>query len=155
MEHKESSRYPNFYIILNQSAGVMNEQQQNEVHFLRSKIIGIAPHMKAYISTNESDSMPLAFNKTTQESSSKALRELQQSNKTPTDEFYNHTKRLSALILKIIEERGKKRTEGRTLFTIYDEMERVWSTILKIPILTKYSNRKMKVFELSVSQWKQ
>lgn len=29
MEHKKGARYPNFYIVLNQTAGSMNEQQQS------------------------------------------------------------------------------------------------------------------------------
>ena len=39
MEHKPGSRYPNFYMVLNQSAGAMNEQQQNEIQSLRTKIL--------------------------------------------------------------------------------------------------------------------
>lgn len=33
-------------------------------------------------------------------------------------------------------------------------MDRVWVTILKIPILTKYSSRKLKEFETSMTQWR-
>ena len=84
MEHKPGSRYPNFYMVLNQSAGTMNEQQQNEVQSLRSKILHVAPNMREYISTSESNSMPLAFNTRVQEASSQVLREIQQANKTPT-----------------------------------------------------------------------
>lgn len=35
MEHKNGMRYPNFYIVLNQNGGLMNEQQQREVRGMR------------------------------------------------------------------------------------------------------------------------
>jgi GTPase SAR1 family protein len=84
MEHKNGSRYPNFYMVLNQSAGIMNEQQQIEVQSLRSKILHVSPHMRDYISTNESNSMPLAFNTNNQQTNSKILNEMQLNNKIPT-----------------------------------------------------------------------
>jgi hypothetical protein len=118
MEHKNGSRYPNFYMVLNQSAGVMNEQQQAEVQSLRSKILHIAPHMRDYISTNESNSIPLAFNMNIQQSNSKVLKEMQQSNKIPTEQFYTSTKNLSSRLMKILEGRGR-RNEGHTLSDIY------------------------------------
>jgi hypothetical protein len=55
--------------------------------------------------------------------------------------------------MKILEGRGR-RNEGRSLSDIYDDMDRVWATILKIPMLTKYTSRKIKDFEASVTQWK-
>jgi hypothetical protein len=61
-------------MVLNQSGGAMNEQQQIEVQTLRSKILNVAPNMREYISTNEANSMPLAFNTRTQDSSSKVLK---------------------------------------------------------------------------------
>ena len=153
MEHKIGSRYPNFYVVLNQSAGKMNEQQQIEIQSLRSKILHVAPHMKEFISTNESNSMPLAFNTRTQEASSKVLREIQQSSKTPTEDFYISTKALAHRLIEILKDRGRK-NDARTLGDIYDEMSRTWSTIINIPMLTKYSSRKLKEFESSVKQWK-
>lgn len=101
--------------------------------------------MREYISTNEANSMPLAFNTRVQEASSKVLREMQQANKTPTEDFYISTKNLASRLMKILEGRGR-RNEGRTLSDIYDEMDRIWVTILKIPMLTKYSSRKLKDF---------
>lgn len=105
MEHKEGSRYPDFYMVLNQSADVMNEQQQNEVQALRSKILQVAPHMFEYISTNDSNSMPLAFN-TRIDVTSKVLREIQHPNKTPTSDFYTSTKTLASRLMEILEKRG-------------------------------------------------
>jgi hypothetical protein len=39
-------------MVLNQTAGSMNEQQQSEVRGLRDKIVAVAPNMEDYISTN-------------------------------------------------------------------------------------------------------
>jgi len=153
MEHKDGSRYPNFYMVLNQSAGTMNEQQQNEVQALRAKILEVAPHMRDYISTSESNSMPLAFN-TRSEVTTKVLREIQNPNKTPTVEFYASTKNLASRLMKILEERGRQYSDGRSLCDVYDDMDRVWVTILKLPILTKYSSRRLKEFEASMTQWR-
>jgi hypothetical protein len=43
MENKPGTKYPNFYIILNQSKGKMNDQQDQEVLQLRQKILAVAP----------------------------------------------------------------------------------------------------------------
>jgi hypothetical protein len=56
--------------------------------------------------------------------------------------------------MEILRNRGRRRNEGRTLNDIYDDMHRFWVTILNIPMLTKYTSRKMKEFEASVTQWK-
>jgi hypothetical protein len=55
--------------------------------------------------------------------------------------------------MEILKKRGH-RNDGRTLNDIYDDMDRVWVTILKIPMLTKYTSRKIKEFEASLTQWK-
>jgi GTPase Era involved in 16S rRNA processing len=85
MEPKKGSRYPNFYMVLNQSAGKINHQQQLEVQSLRSKILDVAPHMSDYISTIQSNSMPQAFNTNIQQSNSKILKELQLRSQIPTE----------------------------------------------------------------------
>jgi GTPase SAR1 family protein len=64
MRHKTGARYPNFYMVLNQSAKDMNDQQIREVQELRSEIVKIAPQMGDYIASEKSNSMPLAFNTT-------------------------------------------------------------------------------------------
>ncbi len=55
--------------------------------------------------------------------------------------------------MEILEARGKDGS-GRRLCDIYDEMDQVWSTILKIPMLTNHASRKLKEFDDEVTQWR-
>lgn len=106
MEHKNGSRYPNFYIVLNQSSGQMSQQQRIEVQVLRDKILEVAPHMKEYLTSNESNSMPLAFNTSDQQYSSKILSQIQQTNRVPTQRFYECTRDLCGKLISLLKKRG-------------------------------------------------
>ncbi len=55
--------------------------------------------------------------------------------------------------MKILEARGKDGS-GRRLCDIYDEMDQVWATIMKIPMLTNHASRKLKEFDEEVTQWR-
>lgn len=141
-------------MILNQSVGDMNEIQLEEVQKLAAKVIGVAPEMKPFISSSESNSMPFAFNVSSRmDINSTALAKIQNNAKIPTQGFYNKTKKLTTEIIDILIKRGEQR-QGRTLSEIYDNMAIVWGTITIIRMLTKHATRELKLFEGSINKWK-
>jgi hypothetical protein len=101
--------------------------------------------MSEYLTCNEANSMPFAFNTSAPAWKSTILKEIQRSDKTPTEEFYNSTKNLCYRLIKMLEERGNS-SEGRTLKDIYNYMHGIWATILTFNMLTKYASRKLRLF---------
>jgi hypothetical protein len=87
--------------------------------------------MSEYLTCNEANSMPFAFNTSAPAWKSTILKEIQRSDKTPTEEFYNSTKNLCYRL---------------TLKDIYNYMHGIWATILTFNMLTKYASRKLRLF---------
>ena len=60
--------------------------------------------MEKYINTNETNSMPIAFNITDKNSlNSQVLKKNQLKNKIPTDDFYRSSLKLSLKLIEIIK----------------------------------------------------
>lgn len=152
MEYKPGTKYPNLFIVLNQTKEKMNSTEEQEVIKVRDKILRVAPKMNNFVGLNQSTSLPLAFNTIGQEHMSKVLKELQQKNLTPTDAFYTCTKKFALELIKTLRTRGE--SEGRTLEGAYEDMYRTWNTITTNPLLTKYSTRHLKKKEEEITSWK-
>ncbi len=99
------------------------------------------------MSTNQSNSMPIAFNiSDTKKINSECLRRLQLNNKKPTDEFYRQTKQLSLKIIDILKQRSRIK-DPKVLIDAYENMNAVWSSILNLPMLTMHASKLLKYFD--------
>lgn len=103
LAQKKPHEFPNFYVVLNQNGGVPNNKQLEELQTMRAKIITSAPPMAKLLTTNESEGIPMAFNFGSQVDDCSMLRKLQGKKRTPTDDFYNTTKRLSFKLIELLE----------------------------------------------------